>query len=64
MKDCEKLMKQAAKDLGFEAAARYRDQLAKLRQLWTDRYGSRAEEALKRQAAAKKRIYKPLKKRV
>ena len=64
MKDCEKLMKQAAKDLEFEAAARYRDQLAKLRQLWTDRYGSRAEEALKRQAAAKKRIYKPMKKRV
>lgn len=64
MKDCEKLMKQAAKDLEFEAAARYRDQLAKLRQLWTDRYGSRAEEALKRQAAAKKRIYKPIKKRV
>ena len=64
MKDCKKLMKQAAKDLEFEAAARYRDQLAKLRQLWTDRYGSRAEEALKRQAAAKKRIYKPIKKRV
>ena len=64
MKECEKLMKQAAKDLEFEAAARYRDQLAKLRQLWTDRYGSRAEEALKRQAAAKKRIYKPMKKRV
>ena len=64
MKDCEKLMKQAAKDLEFEAAARFRDQLAKLRQLWTDRYGSRAEEALKRQAAAKKRIYKPMKKRV
>lgn len=64
MKDCEKLMKQAAKDLEFEAAARYRDQLSKLRQLWTDRYGSRAEEALKRQAAAKKRIYKPMKKRV
>ena len=64
MKDCEKLMKQAAKDLEFEVAARYRDQLAKLRQLWTDRYGSRAEEALKRQAAAKKRIYKPMKKRV
>lgn len=64
MKECEKLMKQAAKDLEFEAAARFRDQLAKLRQLWTDRYGSRAEEALKRQAAAKKRIYKPMKKRV
>ena len=64
MKECEKLMKQAAKDLEFEAAARFRDQLAKLRQLWTDRYGSRAEEALKRQAAAKKRIYKPIKKRV
>lgn len=64
MKECEKLMKQAAKDLEFEAAARFRDQLAKLRQLWTDRYGSRAEEALKRQATAKKRIYKPMKKRV
>ncbi len=64
MKNCEKNMKRAAKDLEFEEAARWRDQLGQLRQLWTDRYGSRADEALKRQESAKKRIYKPSKKRV
>ncbi len=64
MKNCEKNMKRAAKDLEFEEAARWRDQLGQLRQMWTDRYGSRADEALKRQESAKKRIYKPSKKRV
>ncbi len=64
MKNCEKNMKRAAKDLEFEEAARWRDQLSQLRQLWTDRYGSRADEALKRQESAKKRIYKPTKKRI
>ncbi len=64
MKNCEKNMKRAAKAMEYEEAARWRDQLAQLRQLWTDRYGSRAEAALKRQESAKKRIYKPGKKRV
>ncbi len=64
MKNCEKNMKRAAKDLEFEEAAHWRDQLSQLRQMWTDRYGSRADEALKRQESAKKRIYKPSKKRV
>ena len=64
MKDAEKHMKQAAKELEFEEAAHWRDQLGKLRQLWTDRYGSRAEDALKRQASSKKRIYRQVKKKV
>ncbi len=64
MKNCEKNMKRAAKDLEFEEAAHWRDQLSQLRQMWTDRYGSRADEALKRQESAKKRIYKPTKKRI
>ncbi len=64
MKNCEKNMKRAAKSMEYEEAAHWRDQLAQLRQLWTDRYGSRAEAALKRQESAKKRIYKPGKKRV
>lgn len=64
MQQTEKDMKRAAKSLEFEEAAMWRDQLAKLRQLWTDRYGSRAEAAMKRVSAGRKRIYKPSKKRI
>ena len=64
MIETEKDMKRAAKALEFEEAAMWRDQLAKLRQQWSDRYGSQAQAALKRQASAKKRIFRPTKKRV
>lgn len=64
MIETEKDMKRAAKALEFEEAAMWRDQLAKLRQQWSDRYGSQAQAALKRQASTKKRISRPTKKRV
>lgn len=66
MVETEKDMKRAAKALEFEEAAMWRDQLAKLRQEWTDRYGSRADAAMKRQknASGKKRIARPRKKKV
>lgn len=64
MVETEKDMKRAAKALEFEEAAMWRDQLAKLRQQWSDRYGSQANAAMKRQASAKKRISRPKKKRV
>ena len=64
MQQTEKDMKRAAKSLEFEEAAMWRDQLAKLRQLWTDRYGSRADAALKRVSAGKKRINRPMKKKI
>lgn len=64
MVETEKDMKRAAKALEFEEAAMWRDQLAKLRQQWSDRYGSQANAAMKRQASAKKRISRPKKKHV
>lgn len=64
MIEMEKDMKRAAKALEFEEAAMWRDQLAKLRQQWSSRYGSQAEAAMKRQASAKKRISRPSKKKV
>jgi len=64
MIETEKDMKRAAKALEFEEAAMWRDQLAKLRQQWSDRYGSQAQAAMKRQASAKKRISRPKKKHV
>ena len=64
MVETEKDMKRAAKALEFEEAAMWRDQLAKLRQQWSDRYGSQAKAALKRQASAKKRFSRPTKKKV
>lgn len=64
MLETEKDMKRAAKALEFEEAAMWRDQLAKLRQQWSSRYGSQAEAAMKRQASAKKRISRPSKKKV
>ena len=59
MIETEKDMKRAAKALEFEEAAMWRDQLAKLRQQWSDRYGSQAQAAMKRQASAKKRVSRP-----
>lgn len=64
MVETEKDMKRAAKALEFEEAAMWRDQLAKLRQQWSDRYGSQANAAMKRQASAKKRISRPKKRHV
>lgn len=64
MADTEKDMRRAAKALEFEEAAMWRDQLAKLRQAWSDRYGSQAKAAMKRQASAKKRVTRPGKKKV
>ena len=64
MKTAEKNMKRASKNLEFEEAAKWRDELSKCKQQWTDRYGARAEAALKRQESQMHRIYKPRKKRV
>ncbi len=64
MMDAEKDMKRAAKALEFEEAALWRDQLARLRQQWSDRYGSQADAAMKRQASVKQRVSRPKKKRV
>ncbi len=64
MTDTEKDMRRAAKALEFEEAAMWRDQLGKLRQEWSDRYGSQAKAAMKRQASAKKRVTRPGKKKV
>lgn len=64
MIETEKDMKRAAKALEFEEAAMWRDQLARLRQQWSDRYGSQANAAMKRQASAKNRVSRPSKKRV
>lgn len=64
MVQTEKDMKNAAKALEFEEAAMWRDQLAKLRQQWSDRYGSQADAAMKRQANAKRRVSRPAKKKV
>lgn len=64
MKTAEKNMKRASKNLEFEEAAKWRDELFKYKQQWTDRHGSRAETALKRQASQIHRIHKPRKKRI
>ena len=64
MKTAEKNMKRASKNLEFEEAAKWRDELSKYKQQWTDRHGSRAETALKRQASQIHRIHKPRKKRI
>ena len=64
MKNSERNMKRAAKAMEFEEAALWRDRLAGLRQQWSDRYGSRADSALRRQESQNKRINRPLKKRI
>lgn len=64
MIETEKDMKRAAKALEYEEAAMWRDRLAELRQLWSDRYGSQADAAMKRQKSAKTRVSRPRKKKV
>ncbi len=62
--ETEKDMKRAAKSLEFEEAAMWRDQLSRLRQMWADRYGSRAEAAMKGQASRKRRVQRPPRKKI
>ncbi len=64
MIETEKDMKRAAKSLEFEEAAMWRDQLSRLRQMWADRYGSRAEAAMKGQASRKRRVQRPPRKKI
>ena len=64
MKNAEKNMKRASKELEFEEAAKWRDELSELKQQWSNRYGSQAESALRRQASRTNRIVRPQKKRV
>lgn len=64
IKQVEKNMKQASKGMEYEEAAKWRDRLSSLKQEWNDRYGSRAEAAWKQQETRKKRIDRPIKKRV
>jgi len=64
MKETEKDMRRAAKALEFEEAALWRDELAKLRQMWTDRYGSRADAALKGAESRQNRVTRQRRKRV
>ena len=40
-------MRQAAKDLEFEKAAQWRDELGRLRQEWADRFGSQARDKMR-----------------
>lgn len=57
-------MKRAAKALEFEEAAMWRDRLAQLRQQWNERFGSRADAAMKTMKSGRKRINRQFKKRV
>lgn len=45
--ETEKAMRQAAKDLEFEKAAQWRDELGRLRQEWADRFGSQARDKMR-----------------
>ena len=62
--ETERDMKRAAKALEFEEAAMWRDRLAQLRQQWNERFGSRADAALKTMKSGRKRINRQFKKRV
>lgn len=64
IKTVEKDMKKAAKLMEFEEAAAWRDKLSDLKQEWNKRYGTRANDVLKRFESTKKRINRPMKKRV
>lgn len=64
IQNVEKDMKKAAKLMEYEEAAAWRDKLAKLRQKWNDRHGTRANDVFKRYESVKKRINKPKKKKV
>ncbi len=62
--ETERDMKRAAKALEFEEAAMWRDRLAQLRQQWNERFGSRADAAMKTMKSGRKRINRQFKKRV
>lgn len=62
--ETERDMKRAAKALEFEEAAMWRDRLAQLRQQWNERFGSRADAAMKTTKSGRKRINRQFKKRV
>lgn len=62
--ETERDMKRAAKALEFEEAAMWRDRLAQLRQQWNERFGSRADAAMKTMKSGRKRINRQVKKRV
>lgn len=62
--ETERDMKRAAKALEFEEAAMWRDRLSQLRQQWNERFGSRADAAMKTMKSGRKRINRQFKKRV
>ena len=62
--ETERDMKRAAKALEFEEEAMWRDRLAQLRQQWNERFGSRADAAMKTMKSGRKRINRQFKKRV
>lgn len=62
--ETERDMKRAAKALEFEEAAMWRDRLAQLRQQWNERFGPRADAAMKTMKSGRKRINRQFKKRV
>lgn len=62
--ETERDMKRAAKALEFEEAAMWRDRLTQLRQQWNERFGSRADAAMKTMKSGRKRINRQFKKRV
>lgn len=62
--ETERDMKRAAKALEFEEAAMWRDRRAQLRQQWNERFGSRADAAMKTMKSGRKRINRQFKKRV
>lgn len=64
MKRVEKDMKKAAELMEFEEAALWRDKLSELKQEWNERHGVRAGDVMKRYESVKKRIKRPVKKRI
>ena len=64
MKRVEKEMKKAAELMEFEEAALWRDKLSELKQEWNERHGVRAGDVMKRYESVKKRIKRPVKKRI
>lgn len=64
MKRVEKDMKKAAELVEFEEAALWRDKLSELKQEWNERHGVRAGDVMKRYESVKKRIKRPVKKRI
>lgn len=64
MKRVEKDMKKAAELMEFEEASLWRDKLSELKQEWNERHGVRAGDVMKRYESVKKRIKRPVKKRI